>query len=196
MRAVLSNILSSFVARPFKITPNRAFRSRPMIIRDAVLKDLPFIVEIYNSTISSRMVTADVRPITVDDRLSWFHSHIPNQRPLWVAELDDRVMGWISVRSFYGRPAYRITAELGLYVSPDCRHCGVGSQLLQSVIAQSPQMGLANLLGFIFAHNTPSFNLFQKFGFQQWGYLPEVADFDGVRRDLVIVGLKVDGPNL
>lgn len=167
-----------------------------MIIRDAVLTDLPSIVEIYNSTISSHMVTADLQPITVDDRLSWFHSHIPNQRPLWVAELDNQVAGWLSVRSFYGRPAYHITAELGVYVAPHYRHCGVGSQLLQGVIHQSPHFGLSSLLGFIFAHNHPSLNLFKKFGFQQWGYLPKVAEFDGMRRDLVIVGLSVDSLDL
>lgn len=167
-----------------------------MIIRDAVLTDLPFIVEIYNSTIASRMVTADLQPITVNDRLSWFQSHSPKERPLWVAEIDNRVAGWLSVRSFYGRPAYQITAELGVYVSPHYRQCGVGSQLLKSVIAQSPHLGLTNLLGFIFAHNDPSLSLFKKFGFQQWGYLPEVAEFDGVQRDLVIVGLKVSSPVL
>lgn len=164
-----------------------------MIIRDAVHTDLPFIVEIYNSTIPSRTVTADLEPITVEDRIGWFNSHTPNCRPLWVAEADEHVVGWVSVRSFYGRPAYHITAELGLYVSPAYRHCGVGSQLLQAVITQSPQLGLENLLGFIFAHNYPSLSLFQKFGFQQWGYFPEVAEFDGVRRDLVILGLKVSG---
>jgi L-amino acid N-acyltransferase YncA len=47
------------------------------------------------------------------------------------------------------------------------------------------------LLGFIFAHNQPSLQLFEKFGFQQWGYLPQVAHLDGVERDLVIVGRKI-----
>ncbi len=166
-----------------------------MIIRDAVKDDLVAIVDIYNSTVRSRMVTADLNPITVDDRISWFHSHNPDQRPLWVAEIDDRVAGWLSLRSFYGRPAYHITAELSIYISPDYRHCGIGSQLLMAAIEKSPCFGLTNLVGFIFAHNTPSLGLFKKFGFQQWGYLPEVAEFEGVLRDLVIVGLKLSGSN-
>lgn len=32
----------------------------------ARLEDLPRIVEIYNSTIESRMVTADLEPVTVE----------------------------------------------------------------------------------------------------------------------------------
>ncbi|MBF2078802.1 MAG: N-acetyltransferase [Synechococcales cyanobacterium T60_A2020_003] len=164
-----------------------------MIIRDAGKDDLASIVDIYNSTVHSRMVTADLQPIAVEDRLSWFHSHKPHQRPLWVAESDGRVAGWLSMHSFYGRPAYHITAELSIYISPDYRHCGIGSQLLQAAIEKSPSFGLVNLVGFIFAHNTPSLGLFKKFGFQQWGYLPEVAEFEGVLRDLVIVGLKLGG---
>lgn len=164
-----------------------------MIIRNAVKDDLASIVDIYNSTVHSRMVTADLQPIAVADRLDWFHSHTPEQRPLWVAEVNGSVVGWLSMRSFYGRPAYHITAELSVYISPDCRHCGVGSQLLKAAIEKSPSFGLVNLVGFIFAHNTPSLGLFKKFGFQQWGYLPEVAEFEGVLRDLVIVGLKLGG---
>jgi L-amino acid N-acyltransferase YncA len=34
-------------------------------------------------------------------------------------------------------------------------------------------------------------NLFKKHQFQQWGYLPEVAQLDDQKRDLVILGRKV-----
>ena len=34
--------------------------------RDAVLDDLPGIVAIYNSTVPSRLVTADLEPVTVE----------------------------------------------------------------------------------------------------------------------------------
>ncbi|PYJ14549.1 MAG: N-acetyltransferase, partial [Verrucomicrobia bacterium] len=35
-----------------------------MIIRDAVEADLPAIVEIYNATVPTRMVTAELEPTT------------------------------------------------------------------------------------------------------------------------------------
>jgi L-amino acid N-acyltransferase YncA len=37
-------------------------------IRDAVEEDLPAIVEIYNSTVPSRMVTADPEPVSIESR--------------------------------------------------------------------------------------------------------------------------------
>ncbi len=48
------------------------------------------------------------------------------------------------------------------------------------------------MLGFIFGHNEPSLRLFQRFEFETWGTLPRVAVLDGVERDLVILGRRLD----
>jgi L-amino acid N-acyltransferase YncA len=55
-------------------------------------------------------------------------------------------------------------------------------------VDQSPRLGLKSLPGFIFAHNDPSLQLFEKFGFQRWGVLTRVTELDGVERNLIIVG--------
>ena len=94
--------------------------------RDAREADLPAIVDIYNSTIPGRMVTADLAPVTVESRRAWFREHEPNRRPLWVAEDKGRVVAWLSFSSFYGRPAYDATAEISLYVAESHRGRGVG----------------------------------------------------------------------
>ncbi|HXD92767.1 MAG TPA: N-acetyltransferase, partial [Bacteroidia bacterium] len=54
--------------------------------RNAAINDLPAIVGTYNSTIPSRMVTADLEPATVESKTAWFNSHNPKTRPLWVVE--------------------------------------------------------------------------------------------------------------
>ena len=160
-------------------------------LRDARETDLPRIVEIYNASIPGRMATADTEPVTVESRREWFHSHNPQSRPLWVLEEHAQIMAWVSLRSFYGRPAYHATAEVGLYVAPGHHGRGIGTKVLQTVIEHCPQLGISTLLGFVFAHNEPSLKMNEKVGFQQWGYLPAVAELDGVKRDLVILGLKI-----
>jgi phosphinothricin acetyltransferase len=164
-----------------------------MKTRDATKADLPAIVEIYNSTIPYQTVTGDLQPVTVESRLEWFLAHSPDRRPLWVVEVGGQVIAWLGFQSFYGRPAYDTTAELSIYVSPDYRRKGIGRVLLQKAIAQSPSFGIKTLLGFIFADNVPSLILFEQFGFQRWGYLPKVADFGSTERDLVILGLRLNG---
>jgi phosphinothricin acetyltransferase len=158
--------------------------------RLATRSDLPRIVEIYNSTIPSRMVTADTEPVSVESRARWFEEHTPQHRPLWVIEDADRIAAWLSFSAFYGRPAYSKTAELSVYVHPAFRKRGLGSYLLREAIGQAPALKVDTLLGFIFGHNQPSLALFEGFGFARWGELPKVAALDGVERDLVIVGRR------
>ena len=159
--------------------------------RLAIRDDLRAIVEIYNSTVPSRLVTADTEPVSVESRIPWFEAHVPDTRPLWVAEADGRIAGWLSFSSFYGRPAYNKTAELSIYVDESFRRHGLGSYFLTQALAHAPRVGVDTLLGFIFGHNTPSLALFARFGFVRWGELPKVAALDGIERDLVIVGRRV-----
>ncbi|MGK7881392.1 MAG: N-acetyltransferase family protein, partial [Crocosphaera sp.] len=136
--------------------------------------------------------TGDLQKITVESRLKWFQERDTNHYPIWVIENDNQVVGWVSLQHFYGRPAYKNTAEISLYIAEKCRGQGIGKKLLGYVIEESPKLELTNLLGFIFAHNQPSLNLFKKCKFQQWGYLPRVAKLDNIERDLIIMGLHLD----
>jgi len=162
-----------------------------LTVRDAQQADLPRIVTIYNEAIPGLQATADTEPVSVDDRLEWFRAHAPARRPLWVAERDGVLVGWLSFQDFYGRPAYGATAELSVYVGGAAQRGGVGRHLLARAIERAPGLGLATLLGFVFAHNAPSVGLFERHGFARWAHLPRVARLDGVERDLLILGRRV-----
>ncbi|MPW21255.1 GNAT family N-acetyltransferase [Paraburkholderia sp. CNPSo 3157] len=161
--------------------------------RDASLDDLPEIVAIYNSTVPSRQVTADLEPVSIDSRRAWFDAHGPEKRPLWVVEDEGRIIGWLSFSDFYGRPAYQRTAEVSIYLHEAARGKGLGKKLLAASLEAAPKLGIDTVLGFVFGHNEPSVRLFQSFGFTAWGTLPRVAVLDGVERDLVILGKRLDG---
>ncbi|WP_055108312.1 GNAT family N-acetyltransferase [Paenibacillus ihumii] len=173
-------------------------------IEHAAVEDLSQIVAIYNETIGSRMVTADLEPITVESRLKWFEEHTPRRRPLWVVraeaangtssaeEHEKRVVAWLSFQSFYGRPAYDNTAEISIYISSAFRGQGIGSLLMEKAIAACPEIEVKTMLGFVFAHNAGSLALLRKHGFGQWGVLPRVANLDGTERDLVIMGRRIE----
>lgn len=162
-----------------------------MQFRNAIKEDMPRIVEIYNSTIPGRMVTADTEPVSVQSRMKWFQEHSPERRPLWVVEANDSTIGWVSFQSFYGRPAYDATAEISIYLDEAARGKGFGGKILQHVMESSTAFGIKTLLGFIFSHNEPSLKLFRKFGFQDWALLPDIAVLDGIERSLIIVGKRL-----
>jgi phosphinothricin acetyltransferase len=160
-------------------------------IRHAQVADLPQIVAIYNASIPGRAATADLAPVTVASRRAWFAEFDPARRPLYVFAAPE-VRAWLSLRSFYGRPAYAATAETGLYVAPEAQRQGLGRALLRHALGEAPALGLNTLLAFVFAHNAPSLRLFESEGFARWGLLPGVAQLDGVERDLAILGRRMD----
>jgi phosphinothricin acetyltransferase len=162
-----------------------------MHLRNAVIDDLPAIVDIYNSIIPGRKVTADLEFITVGDRLNWFHEHDAARRPLWVAEEDDKIIGWISFSDFYGRPAYNGTAEISIYLHEQHRGKGLGKRLMSQAIDECKNLQIHTLLGFIFEQNKGSLSLFDSFGFEEWGYLKDVAVLDNFCCSLKIMGLKI-----
>lgn len=163
-----------------------------LVYRDAEHVDMPTIVSIYNSTVASRMVTADTEAVTVESRLPWFHQHNPLTRPLWMVEnANGETIGWLSFQSFYGRPAYNGTAEISIYIAEKQRKQGYGRKILQEAIKRAPDLAITTILAFIFAHNTPSIRLFEKEGFEEWGNFPDIAVLDGIQRSLVILGRKV-----
>jgi len=164
-----------------------------LIFRDAEISDLGRIVDIYNTTIASRMVTADTEPVSVESRIRWFEAHNPAERPLWVVEDAAGVMiGWVSFQSFYGRPAYQATVEISIYLDTAQRGRGLGKRILQYSLDRAPKLGVKTLLGFIFSHNEPSLRLFRHLGFEDWGTLPGIAVLDGQERGLKILGKRVD----
>lgn len=154
--------------------------------------DLKKIVSTYNSTIASRLVTADLVEVTVESKIEWFNSHSPEKRPLWLIYHDNKYVGWMSFTSFYGRPAYDGTVEVSIYLENEFRGKGIGKICLQKAFEVSKGLNIKTLLGFIFDHNEPSLNLFYKMGFEKWAHLPKIANMIDDERGLIIVGKRLD----
>lgn len=164
----------------------------PIYYNDSTLEDLPQIVAIYNSTIPTRLVTADIEPVSVESKIAWFQEHQRGKRPLWVIKNEEgAIIGWVSFQNFYGRPAYDATAEISIYLHPDHRGKGIGRGALKHSMSECRYLGINTLLGYIFAHNEPSLRLFLKAGFEEWAYLPNIAKLDGTERSLKILGKRI-----
>jgi L-amino acid N-acyltransferase YncA len=164
-----------------------------IVVRDAGKADLPRIVEIYNTAIASRVATAQLQPINLEQAAGWLSEHSPGRFPLWLLEIDGQIAGYLSFKAFLPRAAYRATAELSVYVDERFRRRGVAKKLLQGAIARGPALGINALVALVFGHNAPSLRLFEQVRFERWGLLPRVARVDGIARDLVILGRHCDG---
>jgi phosphinothricin acetyltransferase len=172
--------------------PARRPGSESRLIRLAQMDDLPAIVEIYNQAIPSRQATADTEPVRVEDRLVWFQEHRPEERPIFVAEVDGQVAGWCSLSAYRpGRAALRATAEISYYIAPAYQRRGIGTALIEHALAACPALGIRHLFAIVLENNQASIKLLDKMGFEQWGYLPRVADFDGFEVGHLYLGRHV-----
>lgn len=154
-------------------------------------QDLAKIVATYNSTIASKLVTADLEPVSTESRQAWFDAHSPEKRPLWLVQHQGNYAGWMSFNSFYGRPAYDGTVEVSIYLEENARGLGLGKACLEKAMEACPDLGINTLLGFIFDHNKPSLKLFYSKGFEKWAHLPKVANMGDAERGLIILGKRV-----
>jgi phosphinothricin acetyltransferase len=160
-------------------------------IRDAVESDLPAIIKIYNAAIATRIATAQLEPVTLEERRGWLKEHSTDRHPFWVLEIDREIAGWLTLKPFLPRCAYRRTAEVSVYVDKKFRRHGVGRTLLSESITRASSLKIKAMVGLIFAHNEPSLRLFEQLGFERWGLLPRIAQLDTLERDLTIMGRHV-----
>ena len=161
------------------------------MIRIAEETDLPSIVAIYNEAIAARC-TGDILPVTVQERMPWFAEHSPKQYPIIVDIEKGELRGWCSLSPYRnGRMALRYTEEISYFVAARFQRQGVGLALVQQAKALAQSLGIKTLFAIVLEHNFASQQFLERAGFTRWGFLPDVADFDGTEVGQYYYGLRV-----
>jgi phosphinothricin acetyltransferase len=163
-----------------------------MKIRIAKVADLDQLVEIYNQSIAAGRKTADITPVTVDDRISWFESHTPSQYPIFVAQQDETIVGYLTISAYRcGRMALKHTAEVSFYIHFEHHRKGIASDLLKYAIDKCTSLKIKTLFAILMDTNQGSICLLEKLGFEKWGHLPRIAEFNGIEVGHFYYGLRI-----
>jgi phosphinothricin acetyltransferase len=109
-----------------------------------------------------------------------------------VARVDGQIAGWAALSPFSERRCYAGVAEVSLYVREGWRGRGLGSALLEALIARSEAHGIWTLQAKIFPENETSLHLHAKFGFRRVGMREKLAQmaygpYRGQWRDVVLM---------
>ena len=156
-------------------------------------KDLEDLVEIYNQSIAAGQITADLTPFTTADRTEWFEGHAPDKHPILVAEKEKMIVGYLTLSEYRsGRNALRHTAEVSYFIHFGYHRQGIASSLLRHAIEICPSLKIKTLFAILLDGNQGSIKLLRKFGFEKWGHLPRVAEFDGVEVGHLYYGLRIN----
>ncbi|MBX3043429.1 MAG: N-acetyltransferase [Candidatus Kapabacteria bacterium] len=166
------------------------------MIRPAKYEDLPAINEIYNQAVDSRSATADLDYISFDERDKWFSEHNSDKYPVFVYEVSGNVVGWLSISPYRkGRRALDEAAEVSYYIHNNFQKLGIGSKLLEYCIENISSYGIKHIICILLDINTGSIKLLEKYGFEQWAYLPDIVNLDGNICSHLFYGLTTDIAN-
>jgi len=163
-----------------------------MTIRSSIENDYLEIVNIYNHAVDEKFATADTEYVSVESKMNWFEQHSIDTYPIYVAEENNEIVGWCSLSPHrLGRKALRTVAEISYYIHKDHRRKGIANSLITHTIRKAKQLGFKNLITILLDLNKPSIYLLEKFGFEKWGHLPEIALIDETICGQFIYGKKL-----
>lgn len=157
-------------------------------IRKAQPSDLERLTEIYNQAILKRDCTCHLETFTPQERVSWLHEHESERYPLFVCVLDGKTVGYAHLSPYKTRQAFDSAVEVTYYLDYDYRRRGLGSLLLELLLKEAKRLGYRTATASIIGSNIASEKLLLKFGFEEWGRLPQIADFGDRLEDHVFFG--------
>jgi phosphinothricin acetyltransferase len=134
------------------------------LIRLAREDDATQVAAVYRPFIDTRISFEECAP----DRAEMARRIMgekPGYHPWFVAEEDNRIVGYAASSPFRTRPAYRWTVETGIYLSAGSHGCGIGRALLSTLLKLLERQGYVAAIGAIALPNAASVALHEKLGF-------------------------------
>ena len=165
----------------------------PCQIRTATESDLTAINDIYNHYVLHSTCTYQEEPELIEDRRRWFNHH-GEKHPVIVAVMDGQVIGWGSLSAFHPRSAYRYTVENSIYIHHQHQRLGIGSLLLEELMARSRSLGHRVIIAGIDGDQPASIALHKKYRFEKVGHLKQVGFKFG--RWLDVIYMQLSQPDL
>jgi L-amino acid N-acyltransferase len=163
-------------------------------IRLASHADLPQILDIYNDIILHTTAVYDYEPHNLEMRRQWFDAKARDGYPIFVADENERVIGFSSFGPFRAWAAYAFSVENSVYVAKESRGKGIGRLLLSPLIDAAKNKKMHVMIASIDATNTASYRLHRSFGFEEVAHFREVGYKFGKWLDLKFLQLILDGP--
>ena len=147
-----------------------------LLIRPAITADLAPITEIYAEAVREGTATFELVAPDLSEMTGRFEALRRQEYPYLVASIDGHVVGYAYAGPYRLRPAYRFTVENSLYLQPEIHRRGIGTSLLQALIAQSEARGYRQMIAVIGdSANLASIGVHRRCGFDLIGTHPDVG---------------------
>lgn len=161
-------------------------------IRTATTGDLPHILYIINHTITTS--TSDYRydTINITDLYCWYDERTKNHDPVFVATIDDLVVGYATYCQFRERIGFQYSVEHSIYCHHDYQGKGIGRLLMNELIAYAKDQKIHTMVACIDSDNANSIAFHEKQGFLNVGQMKEVGYKFGRYLDMTFMQLMLN----
>ena len=154
-----------------------------VVISNMKNEDYEAVVKIFFQGINSEFATFQTSVPSFEE---WDNAYCKCCR--FVAQIEEKVVGWIGILPTSNLSFYRGVAEVSVYVDTDYCGAGIGKQLLNKLIYASEEEGFWTLEAKVLKENIGSIKLHEKFGFRVVGIREKFAKkTTGVWHDVVIL---------
>ncbi len=152
------------------------------------------ILEIFNEAIAHSTALYEYQARTPGSMRTWFSKKEAGAFPVIGAEQAGVLVGFASYGTFRAWAAYKYTVEHSVYVHKDHRGRGIGTALMQELIAAAREQQYHVLVGGIDLTNTGSIAMHERLGFTHAGTLHQAAYKFGRWLDLGFFELVLETP--
>jgi len=153
-----------------------------MKVRQMTADDYEEVVRIYEQGIKTENATFRTEALPYEEWTGHHHEH-----SRLVAIEGKQLLGWVALSPFSSIPAYAGVAEISLYIAEEARGKGVGTRLMEDVIATSEAAGIWTLQSQVFPENHASLRLHERFNFREVGRRERIGRLGGRWRDTVLL---------
>jgi phosphinothricin acetyltransferase len=160
----------------------------PIKIRTFVEQDLMAIANIYNQHIANGGSTLDGYPYSVEEMKSMV-SKFNQRETILVAQKEETIIGWGSIKRYSDRLGYRVCCETSIYFYYSETGKGYGRILQTELLEKVREFGYHHIVTKILAGNQKSIQFHQRFGFEIVGIQKEIGFSQGKWQDVVIMQL-------
>jgi len=141
------------------------------------------VLAIYRAGIDEGQATFETTAPTWEA----FHAAKLPEHRLVALDESGAVLGWAAAVAVSDRCVYTGVVEHSIYVAPEARGRGVGTALLNALIASTEVAGIWTIQSGIFPENSASLALHARCGFREVGTREKVGRHHGVWRDVVLI---------
>lgn len=150
--------------------------SIPVTVRDAEMRDMAAIQQIYSFYVKSGLSTFEENAPSTDEIVQRWRAVLLLGMPYLVAEAGHMVLGYSYASPYRTRSAYKFTVENSVYVADGFTSRGVGRALLTALTERCAAGGWRQMIAIIGdSSNTQSIELHKSMGFREVGILQEVG---------------------